>query len=112
MPPLQLFPPFLRHSQEPASFPDVSLSLDVNLRAKEGGKEITFLVSPSLGSSRFVTSHLRFVLALLYSGFATCLKFAAFEFTTYILRSLPIGEVQNLLLRRGKRKRTKERVCR
>ena len=50
------------------------LSLNVNLRGKEGGKEITFLLSPSLGPSRFVTSHSRFVLALLYTGFATCLN--------------------------------------
>ena len=87
------------------------LSLDVNLRAK-GRWEGNHLSSPSLGPSRFVTSHSRFVIALLYTGFATCLKFATFEFATYILRSLPIGEVQNLLLRRGKRKRPKERVCR
>ena len=105
MPPLQLFRPFLRHSQEPASFPDV-FSLGVNLRAK-GRWEGNHRSSPSLGPSRFVTSHSRFVIALLYTGFATCLKFATFEFATYILRSLPIGEVQNLLLRRGKRKRPK-----
>ena len=111
MPPLQLFRPFLRHSQEPASFPDVSLSMSICAQ-REDGKEITFLLSPSLGPSRFVTSHSRFVIALLYTGFATCLKFATFEFVTYILHSLPIGEVQNLLPRRGKRKRTKERVCR
>ena len=48
------------------------LSLDVNLRAKEGGKEKTgdsetalrsLASSPSRGPLRFVTSHSRFVLA-------------------------------------------------
>ena len=51
------------------------LSLDVNLRAKEGGKEKTgdsetalrsLVSSPSRGPLRFVTSHSRFVLAFVH----------------------------------------------
>ena len=48
------------------SYPDVSLSRWKILRAKEGGKEKTGLVSifsPSHGPLRFVTSHSRFALA-------------------------------------------------
>ena len=48
------------------SYPDVSLSLDENLRAKEGGKEKTGFapfLSPSYGHLRFVTSHSSFALA-------------------------------------------------
>ena len=52
-----------------------SLSRDVNLRVKEGGKEKTgdsetslrsLASSPSRGPLRFVTSHSRFVLAFVY----------------------------------------------
>ena len=51
------------------------LSLDVNLRAKEGGKKKTggsetalrsLASSPSRGPLCFVTSHSRFVLAFVY----------------------------------------------
>ena len=48
------------------SYPDVSLSLDEKLRAKEGGKEKTgfaSFLSPPHGPLRFVTSHSRFALA-------------------------------------------------
>ena len=43
-----------------------SLSLDENMRAKEGGKETTGFacrLSPSHGPLRFITSHSRFALA-------------------------------------------------
>lgn len=47
----------------------IRLSIDVNLRAKKGGKKKTgetlplFFLAPSLGPLRFVTSHSRFALA-------------------------------------------------
>ena len=40
-----------------------SLSLDENVRAKEGGKETTGRLYPSHGRLRFITSHTRFALA-------------------------------------------------
>ena len=51
-------------SEEAASHPDVSL--DENMRAKEGGKETTgfaYRLYPSHGPLLFITSHSRFALA-------------------------------------------------
>ena len=41
-----------------ASYPDVSLSLDENVRAKESGKETMGLLYPSHGPLQFITSHI------------------------------------------------------
>ena len=59
------YPPTHPDKVVPASYPDVSLSLDENVRPKEGGKETTreCRLYPSHGHLRFITSHSRFALA-------------------------------------------------
>ena len=53
------------YSGNSASYPDVSLSLDENVRAKEGGKETKGEMYSSHGPLRFITSHSRFSLAII-----------------------------------------------
>ena len=48
-----------------ASYPDVPLSFDEKVRAKEGGKETKGEMYPSLGPLRFITSHSLFSLAII-----------------------------------------------
>ena len=53
------------YSDNSASYLDVSLSLDENVRAKEGGKETKGEMYSSHGPLRFITSHSRFSLAII-----------------------------------------------
>ena len=53
------------YSGNSASYQDISLSLDENVRAKEGGKGTKGEMYPSDGPLRFITSHSRFSLAII-----------------------------------------------